>query len=162
MLPDSVVHDVTVDGDSGGDRSDPDVVIRDLRAERSALVRQLELAESSAAAEVTALTQRVDELTANTGALGLTVAALEQTSFERERLVAWYSHELARAKFDVSVAVNQHATAAAEAERLAAAIANRPAPSKLAERIARVLWRLGLPFRAMRRPRTYLRILLRR
>jgi len=96
-------------------------------------------------------------------ALQLTLEAMEQTSFERERLVAWYAKELSQAKAHAWHLQAHHDRLEAEAQAEAAAIRGaRGTHIRLAANLARVLWRATLPFRVLRRPRFYLRLLANR
>lgn len=89
-----------------------------------------------------------------------TIEALEQVSFERERMIAWYAAEVnnqrylngeqARRLDEQARGLEANASAYADAER------------RFAEVVESTSWRATLPIRAVRRPQVYLRRLVRR
>lgn len=83
--------------------------------------------------------------------LQLTCEALEQSSFERERLVAWYASQVARLTDDAT-----RSSGDVEALRQSAADTRQ----RLDDVLASTSWRTTLPIRAARRPQDYLSKLL--
>jgi len=94
--------------------------------------------------------------------LKLTLEATQQSTFERERLVAWYAHELKHARAHVRLEKQHHERLAAEAAGAAEARRARIRHIRFADGLARILWRATLPLRVLRRPRFYLRLLKNR
>jgi hypothetical protein len=80
----------------------------------------------------------------------LKAEALEQSSFERERMVAWYAAEVA------NVRMNAHRHAQAQD------LTMRDMQNRIDELLRSNSWRITLPLRAIRRPATYLKALRRR
>jgi FkbM family methyltransferase len=85
--------------------------------------------------------------------LELKIEAMEQTTFERERLVAWYAAELNNQRYRAHVAQQDFVAASSRAES---------AEHRFADVMGSTSWRYTLPIRAARRPRTYLKRLLQR
>jgi hypothetical protein len=78
---------------------------------------------------------------------------MEQTAFERERLVAWYAAELNNTRYRASVS-EQHVVAASRRAE--------DAEHRFTDVLSSTSWRTTLPLRVARRPRTYLKRLLHR
>ncbi len=134
-----------------------------LEAERLAHADIIEVEKLANAEAIEASQSALAEARKSLVALQLTLEAMEQTSFERERLVAWYAKELSQAKAHAWHLQAHHDRLEAEAQAEAAAIRGaRGTQIRLAANLARVLWRATLPFRVLRRPRFYLRLLANR
>jgi len=89
--------------------------------------------------------------------LDLQVEALEQSSFERERMVAAYASEVS----NIRNRLKRHDAAfAAHIDRQASDA--RGVQSRLDDVLGSTSWRITLPMRAVRRPRTYLKAWMRR
>jgi FkbM family methyltransferase len=85
--------------------------------------------------------------------LELTIESMQQTTFERERLVAWYAAELNNQRYRAHVN---------EQHMIAASHRAEDAEHRFADVTRSSSWRYTLPIRAARRPRTYLLRLLQR
>jgi FkbM family methyltransferase len=93
--------------------------------------------------------------------------ALEQTSFERERMVAWYAAEVSnfRKRWQRQESVNR-----VQAEKLTIQTEQleiecdqrRDAETRIEQLLGSTSWRITLPMRAIRRPGTYMKVLMRR
>ncbi|WP_149205416.1 FkbM family methyltransferase [Actinotalea subterranea] len=83
----------------------------------------------------------------------LKAETMEQTSFERERMVAWYAAEVSNLRGRSARQAQLIARQEEELDRLRV---------RMSEVFASTSWRLTMPVRAARRPRTYLRKFLGR
>lgn len=129
-----------------------------LRDRISFETRSIELAGiEDRIAELTAVTVRQEEAIRS---WQMRSEALEQTSFERERMIAWYAAEVS------SDRGRWHAEKNAMAEQLASHSASigalRETEVRLNDVLASTSWRSTVLLRAIKRPRLYLRKLIQR
>jgi len=102
--------------------------------------------------------EREAGLLASLRSLQLTVDALEQSSFERERMVAWYAAEVENLRR--SARRHEEAAAArAHDQAVHAQAKERDLQCRLDDVLGSTSWRITLPLRVVRRPRTYLKTL---
>jgi FkbM family methyltransferase len=146
------------------DRIDFELQLRDVEAQRREVEDQLASTERSKDEEIAAVRS---ELEAVIQGWRLKSEALEQTSFERERMVAWYAAEVSN--FRKRWLRQENANAAQAAVNLAQAgqleverAHGRDAEARLAQVLRSTSWRVTLPMRVVRRPGTYLRALTSR
>lgn len=133
-----------------------EAVVRD-RIEFESRFRELEAEVVTAAeAQGNRFEERERELSTMVTGWRLKAEALEQSSFERERMVAWYAAEVANLRR--SAQRHEEATARAHAEDLNA----REIQNRLDAVLASNSWRITLPLRAIRQPKAYLKALRRR
>ena len=133
-----------------------EAVVHD-RIEFESRLRELETQLGTPAeVERDRLEERERELAAIIRGWRLKAEALEQSSFERERMVAWYASEVANLR--MSAQRHEEATARAHAEDLNA----REIQNHLDAVLASNSWRITLPLRAIRQPRAYLKALRHR
>lgn len=85
--------------------------------------------------------------------LRLKTEALEQTSFERERMVAWYAGEVAN---------HRRRAATSESEVNHWRVRAESTDTRLEDVLSSTSWKTTLPIRAARRPRAYLKKMLQR
>jgi FkbM family methyltransferase len=101
----------------------------------------------------------VEELTETIRHLQLKTDALEQTSFDRERMVAWYAAEVSnyRNRWRQQRGIIEDHVSQEEALQAIVQDTN----TRLNEVLESTSWRSTLPMRVIRRPRVYLRKLTR-
>ena len=136
-----------------------EVLVRD-RVEFELLLHAEEDARRAAEARFDALAQERDADRVRAESEHRRATALEQALFERDRLIAWHAAEannLRRGRDAVAQDRDRFAEhlAVSQAMRAGAEASNRAL-------LRSTSWRASLPLRVLRRPRTYLRGLVRR
>jgi hypothetical protein len=119
--------------------------------------KRLEELGTAADAERNRSEEHERELAATITGWRLKAEALEQSSFERERMVAWYAAEVANLRMS---AHRQEEASTARAHAQNAAV--RDKQNRIDELLRSNSWRITLPLRALRRPAMYLKALKRR
>lgn len=111
-------------------------------------------------ADLEQATAEVQALTLDNRSWHLRVDALEQTSFERERMVAWYAAEVEAHKARRLELVAQKEDASTSLAESSARLSDTQ--TRLHDVLSSTSWRVTMPLRAVRRPRLYLRKVLGR
>lgn len=130
-------------------------------------LREVEAIRADEETERAGLEERVRSLDEAIRGIRLKSEALEQTSFERERMVAWYAAEVSnfRSRGERQERVNLAQGAALTAQAVQAEVQReqtQDVQTRLDDVLASSSWRITLPMRAMRRPRVYMRELMHR
>ncbi|WP_024287613.1 FkbM family methyltransferase [Cellulomonas sp. KRMCY2] len=142
------------------DRIDFETRLRDVEAELASRLSDFEAALAASEQRNDEAEERVRARDESIQGLQLRGEALEQTSFERERMVAWYAAEVSnfRNRLQRQESLDAERAERQEAQRRAA----QDIQLRLDGVLASTSWRITLPMRAIRRPRTYLKEWVRR
>jgi FkbM family methyltransferase len=114
---------------------------------------ELEAAAVVASEELAACRADASALGTELGTLRLTIDAMRQTGFERERMIAWYAAELAN---------HRSVTARLQVENASLGAHGSHLQSRIDGLLGSSSWRLTLPVRFVRRPGAYFRKLVAR